>query len=161
MELETYSHNDGRKLLEQKGVLDDIHKIPSIWTEHGGQHDYTERSNALNELGGWKTEVQIDLGPEDRTHDKRLTPFLDVYHPEYHVAIEHEKKEHMRARWHLMKTQAAHERDQALDIDVTVLIFRKDKNPSLQRLRRELNGPFFTEHFPIHLPVYTVEYTPE
>lgn len=32
------------------------------------------------------------------------------------------------------------------------------KHPSLRRTRRELEGTFLTEHFPIHIPVYTIEY---
>ncbi|MFB6210409.1 MAG: hypothetical protein ABEI76_02620 [Halobacteriales archaeon] len=157
-ELETYSRNGGEELLKQKGVVDDIHEIPSIWTEHAGQSNYSERSTALDRLGGWETEVQIDLGPDEWPHNERLTPFLDVYHPNWYVAVEHERKEQMRARWHLMKMQAAHERDETLDIDVGVLIFPTDEDPSLRRTRRELEGPFFTDHFPIHLPVYAVEY---
>lgn len=60
--------------------------------------------------------MQIDLGPDHLDHNERLTPFLDAYHPEHNVAVEHEKKEQMRARWHLMKIQAADERDQTLKI---------------------------------------------
>jgi len=161
VKIDTYSRNDGRDVLKSKGILEEIHQMPSIWQEHSGQYSYTERSNALADLGGWETEVQIDLGPDHRDHHERLTPFLDAYHPEHNIAIEHEKKEQMRARWHLMKTQAAQERDQTLDIDAAVLIFPTDQDPSLRRTRRELEGPFFNEHFPIHIPVYAVEYTSE
>lgn len=157
--LETYSLNGGKDVLERKGLLEEIHEIPAIWASNPGQYSYSERSEALATLGGWKTEVQIDLGPNHRPHHERLTPFLDVYHHDHRVAIEHEKKEQMRARWHLMKIQAAHERDETLAIDVGVLIFPTDKDPSLRRTRRELEGPFFTEYFPIHLPVYAIEYS--
>lgn len=64
----------------------------------------------------------------------------------------------MRARWYLMKIQAAHEREQTKDVDVAVLIFPSDQDPSLRRTQRELTGPFFSTHFPIHIPVYAVEY---
>jgi hypothetical protein len=161
VEIETYSYNGAREILEQKGILNEIHEMPSIWSEHPYQRDYSERSTALDELGGWQTEVQIDLGPDHSSHNERLTPFLDAHHPERQVAIEHERKEQMRARWHLMKIQAAHEREQTLAIDVAVLIFPTDQDPSLRRTRRELEGPFFTKHFPIHLPVYALEYTPK
>lgn len=161
MRLETYSHNDAQAILEEKGILDEVHEIPTIWAAHPGQYNYAERSDALSALGGWDTEVQIDLGPADRSHNKRLTPFLDIYHSEHRVAVEHEKKEQMRARWHLLKIQAAHERDATRDIDVAVLIFPTDQDPSLRRTRRELEGPFFTTHFPIQLPVYAIEYTSE
>jgi|GEM_PF-7059699 hypothetical protein len=156
--LETYSHNGAKELLEQKGILKDVHSIPAIYAEHAGQYNYSERSAALDELGGWQTEIQIDLGPEERSHNERLTPLLDIYHPQHRVAVEHETKEQMRARWHLMKIQGAAERNQTLPIDVCVLIFPTDKAPSLRRTRRELTGPFFTEHFPIHIPVYAIEY---
>lgn len=98
------------------------------------------------------------LGPPESAHHERLTPFLDAYHPDHNVAVEHERKEQMRARWHLMKTQAAHERHTTLTIDVTVLVFPTDRDPSLRRTRREPDGPFFTEYFPIHIPVYAIEY---
>jgi len=150
-EQQTFSQNGGRDLLESKGILDEIHEIPSIWVEHPGQHNYSERSEALENLGGWQTQVQVDLGPDQRPHNERLTPFLDAYHHDHQVAVEHEKKEQMRARWHLMKTQAAHEREETLDTDMTVLIFPADQDASLRRIRRDLTGPFFDDHFPIHL----------
>ena len=161
VQIDTYSHKGGKELLGQKGILDEIHEIPAVWAAHAGYQNYTERSNALAELGGWETEVQIDLGPAHRSHHERLTPFLDIYHPEHRVAVEHEKKEQMRARWHLMKMQAAHDHETTLPIDVGVIIFPTDRDPSLRRTRRELQGPFFADHFPIHLPVYTIEYTTE
>ena len=159
-ELQTYSYHDGEAILEQKGVLDEIHQMPAIWSKYPRQGDYSNRFDALTALSAWETEVQIDLGPEDRAHYERLTPFLDAYHPVHHVAIEHETKEQMRARWHLMKIQAAHEREETLPIDVAVLLFPTERDPSLRRTRRELEGPFFSEHFPITIPVYVVEYTP-
>jgi hypothetical protein len=157
--LETYSKNSAKSILKQKGILDEIHEIPFIWATNAGQHNYSERSEALDKFGGWGTNVQVDLGPDHRSHHERLTPFLDIYHSDHCVAVEHEKKEQMRARWHLMKMQAAHEREETLDIDVGVLIFPTDRDPSLRRTRRELDGPFFNNHFPIHFPVYVIEYT--
>jgi hypothetical protein len=160
-EFETYSHNGGREALESKGALDDVLKMPSIWTEYPYQRDYSERTSAMSELGGWETQVQIDLGPDQRPHNERLTPFLDAYHPDHAIAVEHEKKEQMRARWHLMKIQAAQEREQTKDVDVAVLLFPTDQDPSLRRTRRELSGPFFNTHFPIHIPVFALEYGKE
>lgn len=156
--MDTYSHNDGREALQVKGELDAVHEIPRIWAKHAGQSSYTERSEALQDLGGWKTETQIDLGPEEASHNERLTPFLDVYHAGHNVAVEHERMEQMRARWHLLKMQAASEREDTLDIDVAVLLFPDGEDCSLRRTRRELEGPFFDEHFPIEIPVYVVEY---
>lgn len=156
-----YSHNGAKEILQEKKVLSEIHRMPSIWGCFPGQRNYSDLSEAMENLGGWQTEVQIDLGPDESPHHERLTPFLDVYHPEHRVAIEHERKEQMRARWHLMKIQAAHERENTLPIDVAVLIFPTDRDPSLRRTRRELQGPFFTDHFPIHLPVYAIEYSIE
>lgn len=158
---ETYSHNGGRDVLESKGVLAEIREMPAIWTEYPYQRDYADRSRSMDELGGWETQVQIDLGPDQRSHNERLTPFLDAYHPEHAIAVEHERKEQMRARWHLMKMQAAHEREQTKDVDVAVLLFPSDQDPSLRRTRRELSGPFFNTHFPIHIPVFALEYSKE
>lgn len=159
--IESYSHNHGENILREKGLLREIHQMPEIWAKYPGQAQYSQLSEALEQLGGWSTEVQVDLGPEDRSHNERLTPFLDAYHPDHRVAIEHEKKEQMRARWHLMKMQAAHERDQTLGIDIGVLIYPTNRDPSLRRTRRELEGPFFSEYFPIHLPIYAIEYFEE
>lgn len=131
--IETYSRNGGEKQTPKKGVLEEVHEIPSIWAANSGQQNYSEWSDALDDLGGWETQVQIDLGPDHREHHERLTPFIDAYHPEHRVPIEHKKKEQMRVRWHLMKIQAAHEREETLDIDVAVLIFPTDQDPSLRR----------------------------
>lgn len=158
---ETHSHGGGAELLEQKGIREEVEEIPSIWTDLPGQKLYSERSDAIYSLGDWETQVQVDLGPEDSSHTERLTPFLDAYHPGHNVAIEHERKEQMRARWHLLKMQAANERYETKDVDVGVLIFPTDRDPSLRRTRRELEGPFFSRHFPIHLPTYVIEYAPE
>lgn len=158
-DLQTYSHRGGKAILEKKGILDAVHEMPEIWTKYPRQRDYSDLSDALDRLGGWQTEVQIDLGPAKSDHHERLTPFLDAYHPNHHVAVEHETREQMRARWHLMKIQAAHERSETLPVDVAVLLFPTDQDPSLRRTRRELEGPFFTDHFPIHIPVYAVEYS--
>jgi len=157
--LETYSHNGGREILDEIGATEQVHEIPRIWSEFPSQYDHAERTEALSDLGNWETEKQIDLGPHGSPHHERLTPFLDAYSSEYNIAVEHEKKEQMRARWHLMKMQAAAERFDCLDIDVGVLMFPTDRDPSLRRTRRELEGPFFSRHFPIHLPVYVVEYS--
>jgi hypothetical protein len=159
IEFEEYSRNDGKRVLEEKGLLESVREIPLVWCEYPSQSDYTDRSSALADLGGWETEVQIDLGPSDSPHVDRLTPMLDVYHPDHHVAVEHEKKEQMRARWHLMKMQAASERTEALDIDVAVMLYPTGQDASLDRTRRELEGPFFNRHFRIHLPVYVLEYS--
>jgi len=64
----------------------------------------------------------------------------------------------MRARWHLMKMQAGANEPATLKIDVGVMLYPTDHDCSLRRTRRELEGPFFSEHFPISLPVYVVEY---
>ena len=56
--------------------------------------------------------------------------------------------------------QAANERHATKPVDVGVLLFPTDRDPSLRRTRRELEGPFFSEYFHIHLPVYAVEYDP-
>lgn len=159
MDVETYSYNRGQDVLEEKEILQEVHEMPTIWAKYPRQADYADLSKEMEQLGGWQTEVQVDLGPSEAAHHKRLTPFLDAYHSKHQVAVEHEKKEQMRARWHLMKTQAAHDRPSTLPIDVTVLIFPTDRDPSLRRTRRELEGPFFTEHFPIHIPVYAIEYS--
>lgn len=159
IEFEEYSRNDGKRVLEEKGLLESVREIPSVWSEYPSQSNYPDRSSALADLGGWETEVQIDLGPIESPHTERLTPMLDIYHPDHHVAVEHEKKEQMRARWHLMKMQAASERVETLDIDVGVMLYPSGQAPSLGRTRRELEGPFFNRHFRIHLPVYVLEYS--
>ena len=159
--LEAYSANGGRELLEEKGVLGELRELPRFWAEYPSQYDYDDRKAALADFGGWRTEVQIDLGPADAGHHERLTPFLDAYHDHWQVAIEHEKKEQMRARWHLLKMQAAAERETTLDIDVAVLMYPTDRDTSLRRTRRELEGPFFNDHFPIEISVCVIEYEAE
>lgn len=158
-DIETYSYRGAQDALEEKGILDEVHEMADIWARYPGQSNYSDRTEAFDRLGGWQTQVQIDLGPEDSAHHKKLTPFLDAYHPGHLVAVEHESKEQMRARWHLMKIQAAYERSNTHEIDIAVLLFPTDRDPSLRRTRRELEGPFFTEHFPIYIPVYALEYS--
>lgn len=160
MELQTYSHEGAEDILEEKGILSEIHTLPQVWEEHGGQHSYSERKAAAAEIGDWVLQEQLDLGPSGAPHNERLTPFLDAYSYAHSVGVEHERKEQMRARWHLMKMQAGANESATLDIDVGVMLYPTDRDCSLRRTRRELEGPFFSEHFPIALPIYVVEYEP-
>ena len=36
MELETYSHEGGKDILEEKGILSEIHELPQVWEKYGG-----------------------------------------------------------------------------------------------------------------------------
>lgn len=158
MELQTYSHKGAEGLLEEKGILEEIHELPRVWIEHSGRYKHDERVAAASDVGDWVLNEQIDLGPAGAPHNERLTPFLDAYSYAHSVGVEHEKKEQMRARWHMMKMQAGANEPTTLDIDVGVMLYPTDQDPSLRRTRRELEGPFFSEHFPITLPIYAVEY---
>jgi len=76
----------------------------------------------------------------------------------YLIGVEHEHKEQMRVRWHLMKMQAGANEPAILEVDVGVMLYPTGRDCSLRRTWRELERPFFSEHFPISLPVYVVEY---
>lgn len=64
----------------------------------------------------------------------------------------------MRARWVLLKRQAAHDRSATLPVDVPCVFFPTESDPSVRRTRRAFEGPIFTEHFPTHIPVHAIEY---
>lgn len=158
MKLMTYSHNGAKELLEKKEVLEECRRIPEIWAEYPYQRNYEERGEALCTLGNWETEAQIDMGPESRPHNERLTPFFDVYNRPAQVAVEHELKEQMRARWHIQKMEVGYRDPETLPVDAGVIIYPTNQDPSLRRTRRELTGPFFSEYFPIEVPLYVIEY---
>jgi hypothetical protein len=116
--METFSHNEAEAELASKGRLDEIKRMPRIWSAQLGQANYDDRTQALADLGGWETEKQIEIGPDDRPHNERLTPFFDCYHEDARIAVEHERKEQMRARWHLMKMEVGYRNPRTPPVDV-------------------------------------------
>ena len=143
MKVESYSHNDGKSVLAEKGLLNDVRQMPEVWADHPEQKQHSARTAALSELGGWETEVPIDMGPASEPYHERLTPLFDAYHRSGHVAVEHEKKEQMRARWHMQKMEVGHRDPETLPVDVGVMVYPAGEDASLRRTRRELTGPFF------------------
>lgn len=77
--------------------------MPNIWLQYSGQASYSKRQQAWVTPVAGKTKRRLTWGQPIAPHHERLTPFVDSYHDEHLVAVEHGSKEQMRARWHLMK----------------------------------------------------------
>ncbi|PSP79498.1 hypothetical protein BRC81_04595 [Halobacteriales archaeon QS_1_68_20] len=78
------------------------------------------------------------------------------------VALEHEAREQMNARSHLLFLEAAY-RERAIDASVMVVPTRQHTGgATFGRVLNETTGDgrLFTYHFPLFTPLYLVEYEP-
>ena len=80
-------------------------------------------------------------------------PRLDAY--KNGIGIEHEAREQMNVRSHLLFSDAMLKQG---DIDALVVIISKENHATKQRTVNELRDTIFTEHHPLEVPVLVSEY---
>lgn len=124
--------------MERKGLLSQCQEIALIWDKPG-------RERRLEELG-WETEYTFSVG--------ELRPRFDAFKNQ--VGFEHEKREQMNVRSHLLMTEVAYRKK---IIDVCVFVIPAGRDASVKRTERELKGELFTHYFPLQVPVYLIEYS--
>lgn len=145
------SVNGGLSKLKNKGFSDEIKMLCDALAET------SENPETVLDEFGWITEYVVSIGGN--------RPRFDGY--KNGVGIEHEAREQMNVRSHLLWMEAAYqqqESDGGLDslatgIDVGVFIIPTDtRGAKLDRTKRELGDVIFTQHFPIECPIVLVEY---
>lgn len=94
---------------------------------------------------GWETEYEVTVG--------KNRPRLDAYKDG--VGIEHEAREQMNMRSHLLFADAMFQQG---DIEVLVVIIPAGNDASKRRTANELHDDIFTEHHPLDVPVLVIEY---
>jgi len=130
------SFRKGKEILEDKRLLKECREIANK---------------------DWKSKAKkFDWEIDSPTKVDNLTlryPKYDAYKDQ--VAIEHEKKEQMRARWHMMKMEVGFREG---EVDVGVMIIPSGEDPSLKRTKYELEKGVFAHHFPLEVPIFVIEY---
>jgi hypothetical protein len=135
------SVNGGLETLRQKILLDEIGEMCNLWrSREGGPNPILAQFN-------WETEYAFSIG--------RNRPRFDGF--KNRVGLEHETREQMNIRSHLLWAEAGYQSD---EIDVSVFVIPSGNDGSVSRTARELNDEIFTQYFPIECPLLLVEYDP-
>lgn len=157
---DTWSYNDGRGIVERKGLKEELPAIAEAYIEHGGGNQYlSERRELLDPLG-WEQEVTVKF---ETTTDYDLVSrraSFDAYKDG--VVVEHESGEQMRANWHLMKMEAAHRDPDVFSMnrtaDAGVLLIPSCVNfPTLNRTKNDVRA-FLEQYFDFSIPLFVWEY---
>lgn len=130
------SIRDARTILQDKEVLGDVTTVVD---------ELADGATLEEAFTGWETEYEVIVG--------KNRPRLDAYKDG--VGIEHEAREQMNMRSHLLFADAMFQQG---DIEVLVAIIPTGNNASKRRTANELRDAIFTEHHPLDVPVLVIEY---
>lgn len=148
------SVNGGLSKLESKELDDEIESLCDSLAET------TDSPEAVLDEFDWITEYVISIG------DNR--PRFDGYKDK--VGIEHEAREQMNVRSHLLWMEAANQQEKndhkldsfATGIELGVFIIpRGTDGASVDRTKRELEDDIFSKYFSIECPIVLIEYSTE
>lgn len=159
----TWSFREGRAIIEQKGLLDDLPDIARAFDAHGGgNQNYSARADELDPLG-WEQEVsaRFEALTADGSASRRVS--FDAYKDG--VLLEHERGEQMRANWHLLKMEAAHRDPRGFDdgrhADAAVLLIPDYVNfPTLERTENDVQA-VLANYFGFSIPLLVWQYPTE
>lgn len=162
-EEDTWSFNDGREIVEKRGIIEELPAIAEAYLEHGGGNQYlSERRELLDPLG-WEQElsVKFETGPEVMKVSRRAS--FDAY--KNGILVEHESGEQMRANWHLMKMEASYRDPTVFSMDRTadagVLLIPAYVNfPTLDRTQNDVQA-VLEKYFDFSIPLFVWEYPTE
>jgi hypothetical protein len=133
------SVNGGRRVISEKGLLNEVSEMCDSWRNRDGG------PNKVLEEFGWDTEYTFAIGGN--------RPRFDGF--KQRVGLEHETREQMNIRSHLLWTEAGFQADV---IDAGVFVIPSGNDGSVGRTYRELNDEIFAKHFPIECPLLLAEY---
>lgn len=136
------SVHDGLAILSEKGLSEEIGEMCEAWSSGD------DSINGVLERFGWETEYSFAIG--------RNRPRFDGF--KSRVGLEHETREQMNVRSHLLWTEAGF---QSGVVEAAVFVIPSGNFGSVARTYRELNDEIFRDHFPIECPLLLVEYNPE
>lgn len=159
----TWSYQGARSILLDRGLMDEIRRLPEVWERYGGNDQYSDRSQLLDEVGGWKQGKRIRFSDGVPAVDTPRDAVFDAY--KSGIAIEHESGEAMRAIWHMMKFDIAFRdvsvfsdpEESSLDVGV-LLVPESARNPSGKRARRDILS-ILSKYFDVQVPIFIWEYS--
>lgn len=129
-----FSIQDGKRILKNKGILEEIYQITSNWNE------------SKKNLKGWEFEKRIPVC------NGANYPRFDAY--KKGVALEHENREQMNLRSHLLMLESSYREDH---IDAGVLVVTREADASVDRTKNELRSGIFNKYFPLSIPLFLYE----
>lgn len=144
------SVNDGLSIIQEKGLSQETQNLCEELAEESN-----ELTSTLEEFG-WTTEYTIRIG--------KNRPRFDGFKES--VGLEHESREQMNVRSHLLWMEAAYQREKSdtgleslsRGIEAGIFIIPADNDASVERTKRELGDKIFTKYFPIECPIVLIEY---
>lgn len=141
-------------ILEERDLLSNLHVAIADLAPVFAAADTGEPAlkAVLREHGWGETVVPVASGNQPRFDGLQQR-----------VALEHEAREQMNARSHLLFLEAAY-REREIDAAVMVIPMRKyTGGAAVERVVNETTGEgrLFTYHFPLFVPLYLVEYDPD
>lgn len=160
---DTWSFNDGRAIVERKGLKEELPAIAEAYIEHGGGNQYlSERRELLDPLG-WEQEATVKF--ETTTGYDLVSRRADFDAYKDGVVVEHESGEQMRANWHLMKMEIAHRDPDVFPMwrtaDAGVLLIPGYVNfPTLGRTENDVQA-VLEQYFDFSIPLFVWEYPTE
>lgn len=141
----------GEQLIRRKGLYQDLMNIVEEIAPIQG-------SNATDK------ETQIQRVLDDFGWDHTSTPVANYNRPQFDgmkldVALEHEAREQMNVRSHLLFLEAAFREGKS---ECAVMIIPQGEDAKVGRIEKEAmgEGKLFTYHFPLFTPLFLIEYVP-
>ena len=149
--IQVASVNGGLPKLEDQKISDEIETLCKTLAT-------TQKSpEAILGEFNWITEYVVGIG-ENR-------PRFDGF--KQGIGLEHEAREQMNVRSHLLWMEAAYQKGKSEDgaetfytgIDMGIFIIPTEtRGASVDRTKSELKDEIFTRHFPIECPIVLIEY---
>ena len=159
----TWSYRGAKKILSEKGLEQEIPDVAEAFREFGGgNRRKSERQEVLKPLG-WRQEVSIKFTAPQTDGSISRNAAFDAF--KNGVAVEHERKEQMRANWHLMKMDAGFRDPRGFsgdkEIEVGVLLTPSDGSPpKCGRTRNDVLS-VLSNYFGFSVPLFVWEYPTE
>ena len=138
-ELTSKSYEEAESVVEERAMTVEIEKLVAEFAETD------EKPARVLERHGWETEETVAVGANKPRFDGVKN----------RIGLEHERREQMNVRSHLLWTEAALRKNV---IDAAVFIIPAGNKASIDRTFRELNDEIFTRFFPITCPILLIQY---
>lgn len=157
---DTWSYRDGQKIIEEKGLIQELAVIAEAYEQYGGgNQNFRDRQQLLDPIG-WKQEVSARFQAPNTSGTITRRANFDAYKDG--VLLEHESGEQMRANWHLMKMEAVYRDPRGLaetdNVEAGILLIPEYvRFPTLERTQTDVQA-FLANYFGFSIPLFVWQY---
>jgi hypothetical protein len=158
---DTWSFRGGRRILDEKGLLNELAEIAAAYDEHGGgNQNMAGRAERLDPLG-WDQSASATFSVSNASDGPSRRASFNAYKDG--VLVEHERGEQMRANWHLMKMEAAYRDPDAFnrypEVEAGTLVIPSHVSfPTLNRTKDDVRA-VLANYFDFSLPLFVWQYS--